>query len=226
MHIERPSELDLAKFLLAHQGFRRQAARLRDLLASPEELTGERLAALTRHWTKYLCVLEHHHTTEDEKIWPLLRAAAPEAAAALDELEAEHAELDRLIDASAAALVRLADDPYHRPAAAALFGEFADLVDRHLDHEEKHAVPLLLTALTRDEWLAIETANAASLRAHDLVPFVLPWSLEDAPPAVVDAFLSSSPPELRTVYEKVWLPAYQRQARLLWQGMFDTAARA
>ncbi|EYT81819.1 hemerythrin domain-containing protein [Streptomyces sp. NPDC003703] len=52
--------------------------------------------------------VHHHHESEDELLWPVLRESFPDAVASLDRLSAEHAALDQDLDALTAAVDQLA----------------------------------------------------------------------------------------------------------------------
>ncbi|GII53918.1 hypothetical protein Pth03_23070 [Planotetraspora thailandica] len=86
--------------------------------------------------------VHHHHSSEDELFWPVLRRLFPGAVAALDELTAEHEKLDAELKSLSVAV-----DAVSREGAAASGGRNAglaaesaervhDLLTAHLDDEE------------------------------------------------------------------------------------------
>lgn len=100
-----------------------------------------------------------HHPKENEYLFRRVREREPAAAALIDELEAEHARGDRLIDELKAALLR-----YEREGHSA-FPEFKravdDYADFHWDHmrkEEDHLLPLAEKSLTEEDWDAVGEA--------------------------------------------------------------------
>ncbi|GAA3021427.1 hemerythrin domain-containing protein [Streptomyces fulvorobeus] len=86
--------------------------------------------------------LHHHHKTEDQQLWPMISAVAPEAAEELAALSKEHDQLDGALDAleNAPAESDADREGLHRAAEVV-----RDLVHRHLDHEE----PILFPALEK-----------------------------------------------------------------------------
>src|SRR5215469_4576149 len=95
--------VDLRIFLLVHRALRHDFGALAQAIGRGDGPAG-RDRALDRCGRATLWRLEHHHHGEDARVWPLLRAKAPEAAAVLDALEAEHQHLDRLVADARAAL--------------------------------------------------------------------------------------------------------------------------
>ncbi|HEY5877626.1 MAG TPA: hemerythrin domain-containing protein, partial [Nakamurella sp.] len=85
--------IDLSTMYVMHFGFRRD---LDEFAASAGTPVGDRARwqALRTRWAKFAMILEHHHTVEDEALWPrlleLAREAGDEAAVAtLETMEAE-----------------------------------------------------------------------------------------------------------------------------------------
>ena len=107
----------------------------------------------------------HHHCDEDEDLFPLLRRRAgalgrAEVAAAIDELEREHATMDRqwrrlrekLSAIAAAQAARFDKDEVER---------FAWLYRRHMDQESLLVLPFAKEALPPQERAALAERMAA-----------------------------------------------------------------
>lgn len=168
--------------------------------------------------------LRHHHEVEDDLLWPLIAATAPEAGHALDGLGDEHkrldAALDRLaavdmtgldaagldaagpdaagIDARPAAEVRRA----LREAAVAV----RDTVHEHLAHEDPVLLPALrdhVTSAQWDEFAQRVIASAPSVAGHLMIGLLD----EVGTAAEVEAIMMNLPPSARAV-----LPALRDQA--------------
>lgn len=96
-----------------------------------------------------------HHRDEDEDLFPLLRARAAaagriEVAAAIDELEREHATLDaqwRRLREALGAIVAQSKAPIDAGEA----GRFAWLYRRHMDREAMLVLPFAREVLTPGE---------------------------------------------------------------------------
>ena len=92
-------------------------------------------------------VMDHlvrHHQEEDEFHWPLLVSRAPRAARLLAMLEAEHTEMDQLVD-------RVRDRDLPRQTRSAAMSRLSELVLAHLEEEDRSVVPLLSLHVTADE---------------------------------------------------------------------------
>src|SRR4051794_41894853 len=79
---------DLSGFLIAHAGMRQEFGLL--AAAAREHMDPERRQLWESQVALVLDVLHHHHTAEDDTLWPMLRARAPEAVPTLDRLETHH----------------------------------------------------------------------------------------------------------------------------------------
>jgi iron-sulfur cluster repair protein YtfE (RIC family) len=149
--VDRPDPLLM---LLVHRTFREEFAALARETAGAGD--GSRDAALEDQLGLMLRVLHEHHTGEDTMMWPLVRSRAPESAAVLDAMEAEHEELDPLIERAGDTRVPLAE------RADALAG-LSERLTAHLDREEREALPLVERYLTGGEFTGIEEAQMKGL---------------------------------------------------------------
>src|SRR3954470_8398660 len=86
---------DLSGFLIAHAGMRQEFGLL--AAAAREHLDPERRQLWESQVALVLDVLHHHHTAEDDTLWPMLRARAPEAVPTLDRLRTAHGRIAPLL---------------------------------------------------------------------------------------------------------------------------------
>ncbi len=103
-----------------------------------------------------------HHADEEEDFFPLLRRHAPETAAEIDALAAEHPALNAAWDAVYAEFVCLQNDAAYRPDAVRL-AAFAQAYARHAEREER-LFALGREILPADELAAIGRRMAARRR--------------------------------------------------------------
>ena len=171
------SDLDFTLMYAAHDAFRRD---LRRLTAAAQEGRGADPAVLAG-WDVFTRQLDLHHLAEDAALWPQMRdklAARPDDLALLDEMEAEHANIDPLLDNVDAVLgdsdpVRLREHAANLSAA----------LNHHLDHEESAGLPLVAEVLDADGWnaLAVDMRRRQGMKGAAVF---FPWLLDDAPTAV------------------------------------------
>jgi hypothetical protein len=134
----------VSTFLAAHRGYRRDAARfpvgLRAL--ADEGLPAEGLDALRNHWRGFDQALLTHHEMEDNFLFPLYRATQPSLASVLDELEAQHTDMDKRIEELNGWMAKLPEAGAVDQTVSA-FEAFDAAVSQHLDLEERYIVPLM-----------------------------------------------------------------------------------
>ncbi len=104
-----------------------------------------------------------HHPKEDDYLFARLRLRSPEAAALLDELQAEHRRGAAEIAALEHALI------HYQTAGAEGFAAFRDAVNKyvadhfqHMSKEEGRVMPLARQVLKDEDWAEIGTAFAAN----------------------------------------------------------------
>ncbi len=179
--------VDLTPMFLMHHAFRRDLAAFGRAVDRTPVADRTTWRALDLRWRRFSTILHHHHTGEDTYIWPVLVAAVdaggtPEDRATLDAMEAEHAEIDPLLEACArgfAALAERADEP----ARDALAGDVTRARERlatHLGHEEREALALVQRFLTVEEWARMDREVGQGFPTT-LIPFTLAWLLHDLP---------------------------------------------
>lgn len=147
---------DTRVWLAVHKTFRLATDRF---VAATERLEPSVLEPLIgTRWSFYTSVLDHHHHTEDDSIFPALIAANPEMKDLIAELEDDHRRLiDRMtaVDEAVASFEKHPDLPNRqavRDAVVALRDEFFP----HLDVEDARVVPAVAQSVPPAEWKRID----------------------------------------------------------------------
>jgi hemerythrin-like domain-containing protein len=102
-----------------------------------------------------------HHTKESSVLFPRLRQRAPQAAAALDRIDADHGKGESAIRELEHKL--LAWEQMGEPRRKAFLDELERYVGFYLEHmnlEERELLPLAEKLLTDEDWAAIDRAFA------------------------------------------------------------------
>ena len=164
-------------------------------------------------------VLHHHHTVEDEALWPLLlqRVRGAEDSQAVDILqamEAEHSEFDPMLEHCRADLHRLSirDDEVARSAFQTHVVAFREQLREHLAHEETDAMRLVQQYVTAADWKKAEK-SAYKFATLELLRFLVPWSshrlpkegeewIRDSQPRIVYVATRTAQPLLRPSFMK------------------------
>ncbi|MCF3941011.1 hemerythrin domain-containing protein [Gordonia tangerina] len=165
---------------LMHYAFRRdlyQFARTAPRTPVDDHATWQ---ALHKRWALFRDTLHHHHTGEDQWLWPLLgsRSSAAEQQT-LAEMEAEHGVIDPLLAAGDAGFARLAAgaDDAARLELADTLRRTHDRLIAHLAHEETDALALVQRHLSPQEWTDLEAKFGEDSSLTDLFR-VAPWAIK------------------------------------------------
>jgi hypothetical protein len=192
---------DLTGFLMAHRGFRAEFGRL--ATAARQVRDAEHAALIDEQIELVLHLLHHHHTTEDTEIWPYLLSLAPAARPALDRLEAQHEDMDPLFTAvgdRSRPVAERADD----------LERLHEMLNDHLDEEEREAVPLILTHYGKAKWDADGEKVQAAIDQRKL-PVIFGWLGSASTEAQRAEALRTVPAVPRLLFRLLWWPAYRKR---------------
>jgi hypothetical protein len=193
-------DVDFTMMYAAHDAFARHLDRLAAALD-----VGTVRPAVASAWRIFATQLHIHHTAEDEVLWPLLRNAVPsEQQHVLDAMEAEHEQLDPLLE-------RIDDevDAGRSADAAASIRELATSLRQHMRHEENEALPLIETHLGTSGWGEFAQRMRSTIGYKGAAVY-FPWVLDGASDAMSRAVLGLLPVPARLLYRRSWLPRYRR----------------
>ena len=166
--------LDLNGMYMAHHAFRRDLTRFAAAARNTPVERAEVWRALAVRWAQFSDVLHHHHTTEDDVLWPQLldvvdAAGDTEGRATLEAMEAEHELIDPLLRSCAAGFDSMARTPdaetRNRLADAA--AATRDSLSHHLRHEETEALPLVQALLPAEGWERVEQAAGSGTEPQE-----------------------------------------------------------
>jgi hemerythrin-like domain-containing protein len=150
---------NLLGFRIAHRAMRgdaRRLARLMDEIAAGDERPGAaRLNAIATFATKLCDGIHHHHQAEDNVLWPVIvRSAGAEVD--LTDLSDDHAQLDPLLEEIGWSATRLGKDPVAPKRMAQALGTLADLLDEHIEEEERLLFPIIAKYVSEEDWTTVE----------------------------------------------------------------------
>ncbi|GAA1574936.1 hypothetical protein GCM10009789_30490 [Kribbella sancticallisti] len=135
-----------------HRIFRRGFPMVADLVRRTPPGDTARADVIAAHLDFLLNGLHHHHSGEDEHIWPrLLERAAPQAEL-IGRMEKQHEVLAERSARVRTALAAWRETPAGGEGLATALDEFTDALLEHLDDEEANVVPLIRAHITADEW--------------------------------------------------------------------------
>ena len=198
-------KFDMSLMFAMHDALRRELVQVARIAGQQDDNPATRLHAALG-WELFKKFLTIHPQSEDDALWPPLRARVaghPDRVALVDELEAEHAAIDPLLAAIDAAA---ADPDYGHQRFGDIVDELAGKLTAHLAHEETDGLPLINASLSPEEWQHFGAVHAERGRAD--VAVAVPWMLDGASPQTREAVLSLFPPPLLAAFREQWEPRY------------------
>jgi hemerythrin-like domain-containing protein len=183
---------DMMMMYVMHHAFRRDLARFTDAVGATPLEDRATWKALAARWDRFFEVLHHHHSAEDDLIWPYLteRADATERVT-LEAMEEEHGEIDPLLTSVAEGFAALAGDRVPaggddlRAALRVRMAATRDCLARHLEHEETEAIAILQRHTTAESWKAIEE-EIGKRKSTVPLSFMVGWCAEEVPARKLD----------------------------------------
>lgn len=219
------TEVDTTDMVLVHRVFRREL-RMLPILVEAAGDEREQVERVSAHAREVLDTLHHHHTGEDEVLWPRLRARAELDAGLIERMERQHeaigsllADVDRLLPAWASS-----PDGPNTSALVAVLTTVSAALDEHLAEEEQQILPLVARHITPDEWAQLGERGMASL-PRDRIMVLLGYILEEADEAERRMFMTHVPLPGRIAYKLVGQRKYQREASALRRGLVPARGR-
>jgi iron-sulfur cluster repair protein YtfE (RIC family) len=206
---------DTSVMPVIHTLFRRELRLAAGLLRGVPEGDTARAAVVADHLGLVGEVLHHHHTAEDELLWPKLLERVPDDLAPIVHLmESQHGRVEALLDEIGALMAgwRRTAGGAERDRMAQLYDELYLALAEHLDAEETRLLPIAARAVTQEEWEHMgQVARAGTPRGAELL--VLGGLLYDSGPEGVAKLMHGAPPPVRWLVPRLGARAYRRHAQ-------------
>ncbi|SEM61811.1 hemerythrin domain-containing protein [Nonomuraea pusilla] len=204
---------NLLGFRIAHRMMRGDSRRLAAvtgaLARGGQRADAARLRAIGEFATKHCAGIHHHHQAEDDVLWPVIvRSAGAEVD--LSDLTDDHKALDPLLEEITAAAAELPGSPSAVRRMAASLATLADLLDEHIEEEERLLFPVIEKYVPEEEWERVET----EVRKGGQASFDLPRIGQYALPEELAALRRMAGPVL-TVMLALMGPGHRRRQKLI-----------
>ncbi len=202
---------------IVHSALRRDLVRLRLVLGTPAAQEPRRRKALAEHAVWLMDFLHHHHTGEDEGLYPLVVRRNPDAAALCARMDADHETITPAMHGLRAAAQRHLATPDSPDAdlLAALAALDEPLVP-HLAREELEMMPVVSASISHAEWMQWhESMIDGGMRQ---LAFEGHWLLDGLGEEHTRIVVGPVPAVPRFILLRLLGGAYRRRATLLWGG--------
>ncbi|MGY1664305.1 hemerythrin domain-containing protein [Geodermatophilus sp. SYSU D00696] len=202
---------DVRDMYVVHRAFRREFRLLPELVRAVVPGDTDRAAVLAGHARLVLQGLHLHHTGEDEYLWPTLLERCPPDAEVVHRMEAQHEQVEHLIERLGPAL-----DRWEVEARPAVAEEVAGSIDAlrevllvHLAEEEREILPLAERHVTQAEWARLGEHGQEVMAKKDL-PILFGALVEECSPEEREMMLGVVPFPVRVLLRTVFARQYRR----------------
>jgi hypothetical protein len=203
---------DPFQMAMIHRTFRTEFGNLPGLIRDVAQGDTKRSKLVGDYLGNMILVLEHHHTAEDEVLWPKLRVRTSGGAIEIERAEGEHVHIAELIDKvqSVRPSWTRSADPRLAEQLSTAVEDLSAVAIEHFGHEEQNIVPLIGEHITPQEWKDFIDRGAAYVNPRNLW-FALAYAgclLGDATPDEQTRFTAALPFALRMVLKLLGERAY------------------
>jgi hemerythrin-like domain-containing protein len=203
-----------AEMATIHSAFRRELRLAPGLLRSVADGDRMRAGIVAIHLDLLDRFLHHHHTIEDDLLWPKLLERVPaEIAPVVELMESQHETvaglLARTVELRAA--WRADADVFRGAELANVYARLHEALVEHLDAEEQHVMPLVEACVTAKEWARIGKAAQRGTPLKD-GPRMLGMLAYDGDPDVMRRMLGAVPGPMRGIALGMGRRAYAKHA--------------
>ncbi|TQS40969.1 hemerythrin domain-containing protein [Cryptosporangium phraense] len=209
---------DIIGMKLAHRVMLEDAARLtalaEALAAGRTRCDATRAKAVAAYVTDFADSVHHHHTAEDDILWPVIEASAGPHVD-LTALTDDHSALDPRLDQLRAAAIRFAASPGEDTATVLAVGlaELRDLLDEHIADEEVSVFPVIEEYVSVANWKEVETR----IQKRASLTFEAPRVVAAMTPEEYAALRAEAPLPIRIMI-KLLVPRFAKRERLVFAG--------
>ncbi|MFC4118255.1 hemerythrin domain-containing protein [Nonomuraea zeae] len=188
---------------------RRLATVMNEIAAGEQQASPARLAAINEFAAGLCTGIHHHHRAEDDILWPVIvRSAGAEVD--LSDLSDDHAALDPLMEEITATAATLGTDAAAPRRLAKALTTLADLLDEHIEEEERLVFPVILKYVSVADWAKVEEG----VRKGSKLSFEVPRIAQYASPEELAELRREAGLVLRILL-RLLNPGHQRRQRLI-----------
>lgn len=213
---------------VVHDAIRRDLRRLHDTLATQPgtPLEDPRRHALCDHVDWMMDFLHRHHRSEDDGLWPLVLARAPETAPLLDRMEADHQHIVPAMETVGSAARAYRGDPEQQAGLDSALHTLSGALLPHLRREEDDAMPVVSATLTDRDWRSWD--KRFNVRGKSLTQLAIDghWLMDQLDPQRYQTLVHLVPLPARLIIVKGFARRYRRACAIRWGSDVTVTPRA
>ena len=209
-----PELVDTSVMPTLHSLFRREFRLAGGLIRGVADGDRARARVVADHLDFLTRTLHHHHSVEDELLWPRLLQRVPDELAPIVHLmESQHERVDALLRSAEAMLpaFRTRASAADRDALADVLEELHGHLVEHLDAEEQRLLPVAARTLTQAEWDEMGEAGRNGTPRKELALLLGMYQYEGAPEAIAE-MLAEAPAPVRWIVPRLSRRAFRKHA--------------
>jgi hemerythrin-like domain-containing protein len=209
-----PQLVDTSVMPTLHTFFRREFRLAGTVVRGVAEGDLARARVVADHIDYLSRSLHHHHTIEDDLMWPTLLERVPDELAPIVHLmESQHERVDGLNQEIEELLPR-----FRETAAADVRDRLADTLDtlhvhlvEHLDAEEERLLPIAARTMKQEEWDAMGERGRSGTPRKEMT-LTMGMYQHEGDPAVIAEMLADAPPPVRWIVPRLSRRAFRKHA--------------
>jgi hemerythrin-like domain-containing protein len=205
---------DTREMIVVHNVFRRLFGDLPRLVRNVADGDTERAATLSDCVVEAATALHHHHTGEDELLWPKLLDRVRADQAFVLRAEEQHERVHEAIECALGRVnvFRLEARAGQRDALADSLDHLNAAVCEHMADEENYILPLVEAHLSVAEWAALGERGRANM-PKDRLLIHLGWILDGLDASDRREILRDMPLPARVAWRLIGRRAFQKELR-------------
>ena len=212
-----PARPDTREMVVIHNVFRRFLGDLPELIRGVPTGDLTRAAVIADAFVEVATGLHHHHTNEDEILWPTLLERVQVERSFVLRAEEQHERVHELLERGHVRAASFRTDPSaeKRDAFAATVAELDAALREHMADEEQYILPLVERYLTVAEWEQLGERGRASI-PKDRLLVQLGWILDGLDADERHEFLAQMPLPARLAWRLLGRRKFEQERRRIY----------
>jgi iron-sulfur cluster repair protein YtfE (RIC family) len=200
--------------IVIHNVFRRIFGDLPGLVRAVAPGDAIRAGVLADAWIEVATGLHHHHTNEDELLWPTLLERVEVERSFVLRAEEQHERVHELLEFGNTQVEPFRTDPTpaRRDEFAATIEHLCTALSEHLADEERYILPLVEEHMTAAEWERLGERGRASI-PKDRLLIQVGWILDGLSAGDRRGFLRGMPLPARVLWRLVGRRSFAAEKR-------------